>query len=337
MKALVTGAGGFLGRSILHRLLRDGVQVRALVRPGRTLDMAGVEVIEGDVCEDTAIMAATRGVDCVVHAAARVATTGSWEEFAEVNVRGTRRVIRCAVATNVQRIVHISSLSVYAVPFDGVTITEQAPYESEADARGGYSRSKLAADRVALDAARRGAPVVVLRPGLLYGPGRRPPLARQSFGVVGMKLLLATRRYTLPMAYVDNVADAVLLAARCDAAAVGQPFTLVDDNVRQADYVELYKAASGETWRAVFLPVGALAYAALVAERSLRMLRRRSPVTYHQVRRATRSAFYDCSRAERVLGWRPAVGVADGLRRTFASLQAPAGGAGTPALARVAS
>ena len=157
-----------------------------------------------------------------------------------------------------QRIVHISSLSVYAVPSDGVTITEEAPYESEADARGGYSRSKLAADRVALDAARRGAPVVVLRPGLLYGPGKRPPVARQSFGVAGVKLLLATPRYTLPMTYVDNVADAVLLAARCDAA-VGQAFTIVDDNVRQADYLALYKAASGETWRSLFLPVGAVA------------------------------------------------------------------------------
>jgi nucleoside-diphosphate-sugar epimerase len=334
MKALVTGANGFLGSSIVRRLLRDGVQVRALVRPGRALEIAGVERCEADICDDAAVTAAVSGCDAVVHAAARVATTGSWEEFAEVNVRGTRRVIRSAVAAGVRRIVYVSSLSVYAVPFDGVTITEDAPYESEADARGGYSRSKLAADRLALDAARRGAPVVVLRPGLLYGPGKRPPVARQSFGLAGVKLLLATPRYTLPLAYVDNVADAVLLAARCDAA-VGQAFTIVDDNVRQADYLALYRAASGETWRSFFLPVGAVALAALVAERGLRLLRRRSPVTYHQVRRATRSALYDCSRAQRVLGWRPEVGVEEGLRRTFASLQNPAGGTGAPALASV--
>jgi len=336
MKALVTGASGFLGRSILRRLLREGLQVRALLRPGRTIDLAGVEAVEGDICDEAAVVAATQGVDWVIHAAARVATTGSWEEFAEVNVRGTRRLIGCAVAAGVQRIVHISSLSVYAVPSDGVTITEDAPYESEADARGGYSRSKLASDRVALDAARRGAPVVVLRPGLLYGPGKRPPIARQSFGVAGMKLLLATPHYTLPLAYVDNVADAVLLAARSDAA-VGQAFTIVDDNVRQADYLALYKSASGESWRSFFLPVRLVAFAALIAERSLRMLRRRSPVTYHQVCRATQSALYDCARADRILGWRPTVNVAEGLRRTFASLQHPAGGTGTAALASVPS
>lgn len=336
MKALVTGANGFLGRSIVRRLLRDGVAVRALVRPGRSIDASGVEIVEGDICDDGAVATAVRDVDWVVHAAARVATTGTWEEFAEVNVRGTRRVIRAAVAAGVQRIVHISSLSVYAVPYDGVTITEDASYESEADARGGYSRSKLAADRAVLDAARRGAPVVVLRPGLLYGPGKRPPVARQSFGVAGVKLLLATPHYTLPMTYVDNVADAVLLAARCDAA-IGQAFTIVDDNVRQADYLALYRAASGETWRSLFLPVRAVALAALLAERGLRLLRRGSPITYHQVKRTTQSARYDCSRAERVLGWRPGVSVEDGLRRTFASLQSPTGGSGTPALASVTS
>ncbi|HVO23189.1 MAG TPA: NAD-dependent epimerase/dehydratase family protein [Candidatus Margulisiibacteriota bacterium] len=336
MKALVTGASGFLGRSIVRRLLRDGIEVRALMRPGRRFEIAGVELAEGDICDDAAVAAAVRGVDWVVHAAARVATTGSWEEFAEVNVRGTRRLIRAAVGAGVQRIVHISSLSIYAVSFDGVTITEDAPYESEAEARGGYSRSKLAADRAVLAAARCGAPVVVLRPGLLYGPGKRPPVARQSFGGGRVKLLLATPHYTLPLSYVDNVADAVLLAARCDAAA-GEAFTIVDANVEQAHYLSLYRAASGETWRAVFLPVGAVALAALLAEGGLRMLRRRSPVTYHQVRRATQSARYDCSRAERVLGWRPSVSVEEGLRRVFASLQNPASRTSTPALAGVIS
>jgi nucleoside-diphosphate-sugar epimerase len=327
MKALVTGANGFLGRSVVRRLLQDGVQVRALVRPGRPFDIVDVEVMEGDICDDGAVAAAVNGVEWVVHAAARVATTGIWEEFAETNVRGTRRVIRAAVAAGVRRIIHISSLSVYAVPFDGATITEDAPYESEMAARGGYSRSKLAADRLVLDAARRGAPVVVLRPGLLYGAGKRPPVARQGFDVGGMKLLLATPHYMLPLAYIENVADAVLLALRCDAA-VGQAFSIVDDNVPQADYVALYRAASGETWRSFFLPVDAVAFAALVIERSLRILRRGSPLSYHQVRRATQSARFDCSRAERVLGWQPTVGIEEGLRHAFAAARDSTSGPG---------
>jgi nucleoside-diphosphate-sugar epimerase len=250
-----------------------------------------------------------------------VETTGSWEAFAEPNIRGTRRVIQVAQAAAARRVVHISSLSVYAVPRDGVTITEDSAYESESSARGHYSRSKLAADRLALSAAARGAPVVVLRPGLLYGPGRRPPLARQSFTLAGIRLILASPDYTLPMSYVDNVADAVMLALTCPDA-VGQAFTVVDENVRQADYLAAYREASGERWRSLFLPVDVVAAAALVAERSLRLARRRSPVTYHQVRRATDRAWYDCSRAQRVLGWTPAVRIAEGLRRSFDSLRA---------------
>ncbi|HEX7408173.1 MAG TPA: NAD-dependent epimerase/dehydratase family protein [Candidatus Binatia bacterium] len=321
MKALVTGASGFLGRSVVRRLRSDGVEVRALVRAGRGLDDADVDIYPGDICDDAAVEGAVRGMDLVVHCAARVETTGKWEEFAEVNVRGTRRVIRAAQSAGVRRIVHISSLGVYAVPYDGVTITEDSAYESEGESRGHYSRSKLAADRVALDAARRGAPVVVLRPGLLYGPGKRPPLARQSFSVKQFKLILATPAYTLPMTYIDNAADAVSLAATADGT-VGQAFTIVDANVPQAEYAALYRDACGESWRPMFLPVGMIAAAAWGLERALRLARRRSPVTYHQIRRATRCAHYDCSRAEHLLGWRPAVSVQEGLRSTFASLRA---------------
>jgi len=321
VKVVVTGATGFLGRAVVQRLQREGVTVRAFVRAGRTCEGDGVEFCEGDLCNESSIAAAVCGVDWVVHAGARVATTGKWEEFAEANIRGTRRVIRAARAAGVQRIVHISSLSVYDVAQDDVTITEDSPYESEANARGHYSRSKLAADRVALWEAAHGAPVVVLRPGLLYGPGKRPPLARQSFGKAGFKFILATPRYTLPFSYVDNVADAVLLALQVPDV-VGKAFTVVDANVPQAELVAAYRAAAGERWRAVFLPVGLIAAVAWGVERGCRLARRRPPVTYHQIRRATRRAFYDCSRAAQLLGWRPAVGIQEGLQRSFASLWA---------------
>jgi nucleoside-diphosphate-sugar epimerase len=316
MRVLVTGANGFLGSAVVRALLRNGDDVRAFVRPGRAPDIAGVEVVEGDLADVDSLERAVRGVEGVVHAGARVSTTGKWEEFAEVNVRGTRRIINAARNAGARVIVHVSSLSVYAVPEDGVTITEDSAYESETQSRGGYSRSKLAADRAALYESARGAPVVVLRPGLLYGPGRRPPVARQSFQAGPFKLLLARKRYPLPLSYVENVADAVVLALQCKPA-IGKAFTIVDDNVKQADYVELYRSVAHENWRPVYLPVGAVAVAARMAERALGLLRRRSPVTYHQVRRATDGARFDSSRAREILGWQPKVSVHDGLRACF--------------------
>ena len=164
MKALVTGANGFLGRRIVRRLAvkvsRYGPGAARPQHRCRRRDFRGRCLRRGHR------RGGRQGRDSVVHAAARVATTGGpWEAFAEPNIRGTRRVIRAAQGAGVRRIVHISSLGVYAVPRGGVTITEDSPYESESSARGHYSRSKLAADRLALSEAQRGAPVVVLRPG----------------------------------------------------------------------------------------------------------------------------------------------------------------------------
>jgi len=115
--------------------------------------------------------------------------------------------------------------------------------------------------------------------------------------------------------------------------AVGKAFTVVDSNVAQSELVAAYRAAAGESWRTVYLPVGLVAGAAWCAEHALRMARRRSPVTYHQIRRATDSAWYDCSRAEQLLGWRPRVELHEGLRRSFASLAATPvlSGGGAPA------
>jgi nucleoside-diphosphate-sugar epimerase len=325
VKVLVTGANGFLGQAIVRRLLEEGWQVRALLRPGRTVDFPEVEVVCGDLCDEASIRRAMDGVDAVVHAGARVTTTGKWEEFAETNIRGTRRVIHAARAAGVRRVVHISSLSVYDVPTDDVKITEDSAYESEANGRGHYSRSKLAADRLALWEAQRGAPVVVLRPGLLYGPGKRPPLARQSFDAGRWKLLLARRDYPLPYSHVDNVSEAVMRALSAPDSVAAQAFTIVDANLPQHEVVNEFRALAGESWSPVYLPVGLVATLAWCAERALRLARRRSPVTYHQIRRATNRATYDCSRAQQLLGWQPRIDVHSGLAGAFAALSKPQG------------
>jgi hypothetical protein len=93
---------------------------------------------------------------------------------------------------------------------------------------------------------RDGAPLTIVRPGLLYGPGRNPPLARRSVAVGPLRVLLARPGYLLPLSYVDNVADAIALAARVDAAA-GRAYTIVDAHARQAT-TRVSPAAAGARW-----------------------------------------------------------------------------------------
>jgi nucleoside-diphosphate-sugar epimerase len=317
MRALVTGATGFLGRAIVARLRADGHRVRALVRDPAAACAAEERCI-GDLRDREALRRAIEGVDAVVHAAARVSTIGTWEEFEAVNVRATEQVIACAVAAGVRRIVHVSSLSVYGVPYDGATITEESPYEAGGDERGLYARSKLAADRVAQTAAAAGAPVTIVRPGILYGPGRHPSLARRAVAVGPVRLILASPQYRLPLAYVDNIADAIALALATERAA-GRTYTLVDVHAPQAEYARLYREASGATWRAVYVPLGIVRLAAMAAERGARLFGRTPPLTRHQVERTIRSAVFTTDRAREELGWQPRVELREALRRSFAS------------------
>lgn len=320
MKALVTGATGFLGRPLVARLRADGVSVRALVRGGREGSVDADEVSIGDLADPTTFPEALRGVDVVFHAGARVSTVGTWQEFETVNVRATRELIRMAAEAGVQRFVHVSSLSVYSVPYDGAVIAEDSPYDESAEERGGYARSKLEADRVAQEAIREGRPVVVVRPGLIYGPGRRPSLARRAFSIGPMRILLAGRGYRLPLAYVDNVADALLLAAKVERAK-GRTYTIVDAQPRQDEYAQLYRRVSGEGWTPIYPPLALVRGGVTVLEAACRLARRRSPITRHQVERTVRSAVFDVRRAADELGWEPAVPVEEALRRTFASLR----------------
>jgi nucleoside-diphosphate-sugar epimerase len=318
---LVTGAAGFLGGAIVARLRADGVRVRAFVRPGRTV--AADEVQEGDLRDPEALRRAVAGVDAVVHAGARVATSGDWAEFEATNVTATANLIDAARAAGVGRFVHVSSLSVYAVPNDGAVVREDSAYDDAGGERGFYARSKLLADQAAMAASAAGAPVTVIRPGLLYGPGQRPPLARRAIGVGPLKLLMARRGYLLPLAYVENVADAIALAVT-HPKAQGRAYTIVDFHAPQADYAKLYRQMQGANWVPVYLPLRLLRAGVSGVETLARLAGRRAPISRHQVDRTLRSATFSTRRAQEELGWQPRIALDEALRRSFAGPRPPA-------------
>ncbi len=225
MKLLVTGAAGFLGRQIVSHALARGHEVLAVVRPGCDVSACGwfgkelVTVIEADLAADnvcTLLQDLLVGVDAVVHTAG--ALTGSDAEHAHTTVQPTQTLTDAMLTSGCRRLVLISSLSVYgyaALP-DGCQLDETTPTEPDTQQRDAYCRAKLAQEAVVLKAAQsQGLMVSVLRPGMMYGPGR---WWSARLGVrTGLLALVPGGRAALPLCHVANAAVAVVLAAEHDS------------------------------------------------------------------------------------------------------------------------
>jgi nucleoside-diphosphate-sugar epimerase len=321
VKALVTGATGFLGRHLVERLLLEGEEVWVLARQraaAADLEAQGARVVEGDVRRWPSLRTAVRGMDCVYHAAALVAGAGRWVDFLEINVLGTERLIQAALEQGVGRVVHVSSIGVYPELQAGATLTEDAGYDDN-PSRGGYTRSKIWADRLAAwYAAERGAPVTIVRPGTIWGPGGKNNPVRAGVRVGPLAFVFGDGGNVLPLTYVDNVVDALVLAGR-HGVAVGRAYHIVDDEkITQRVFLERLASALGVEPRALYVPLPALrpvAAAADLAKAALRGGRRSPQGMFSRITRSLQTMHYDTSRAKAELGWKPRVDFEEALTR----------------------
>src|SRR5258708_22053349 len=220
MKVLVTGASGLLGGHVAELELERGYAVRVLVRPGESvpwLIKAGAEVYQGDLTDRTSLEAAVDGIDRVLHSAARTGPWGPESEYELVNVRGPKILLEAAMAAGVQRFVHVSSITVHGTDING-TADEMSPLRGGSDP---YSRTKVAGEQLLQQMIRdKGAPVTIVRPGLIYGPrdansfGRFVKLVEQ-----GKMVIIGSGNNHLRLIYVTDVARGMLLASEADQAS----------------------------------------------------------------------------------------------------------------------
>jgi nucleoside-diphosphate-sugar epimerase len=230
MKALVTGANGFLGRHVVGSLLARGIDVRAMVRPATSLRALGwpaaVEVFRADLRTSRELPQAFEGVDVVIHLAA-VVSGGEDAQFAGT-VAGTERLLEAMAATVCRRLVLCSSFSVYDYSAISGTLDEKSPLHQTPDlyTRDGYTISKWWQERVTRRAAEKhGWDLTVLRPGFIWGRDQGYLAALgQQFGRHHLVIGPLTR---IPMTHVENCADVFALAA-ADARARGQTLNIVD-------------------------------------------------------------------------------------------------------------
>jgi 2-alkyl-3-oxoalkanoate reductase len=318
---LVTGAAGFLGSHVTQLVAEGGERPRVLVRPGEgvaRLAHVDVDIHWGDVADPTALEAAVSGADCVIHCAARTGPWGPEPEYQRTNVRALETLVRAAMAAGVPHIVHVSSITVHGNDIGG-TAGENAPLREEPNP---YSRSKVAGERLLERMIReKDAPVTIVRPGWIYGPGDHASFGRLAQRIADGRMLMIGRGDNhLPLIYVRDVARGVLLASEAEQA-VGRAYLLVNDEpVTQRDFISAIAAELDVPVPTRHLPYRLALSTAAVAETIGRLARRKNPppVMRYGMQLLGGENRASVTRAREELGFEPLVDVAEGVRRSVA-------------------
>ena len=326
MKVLVTGGGGFLGEAVCRLLAARGDAVRSLQRRrSAALDALGVDQRLADIRDGEAVRRAVAGCDAVVHCAAKAGAYGPDREYREINVEGTRNVLAaCAHAD--ARLVHTSSPSVVHDGRDLNGVDESAPYAARFSAP--YPRSKAAAERLVLSAAGT-VPATVLRPHLIWGPGD-PHFLPGLLANRHRMWLIGTADKTIDTVYVDNAAEAHLLALDrldADSPVRGRAYFITQgDPCTFAAWVNALLAAAGAPPLRRRVPARPAWLAAALLETACRLaatagLHAEPPLTRFLVEHASTAHWFDISAARRDLGYEPRVTTAEGMARLAAHLR----------------
>jgi dihydroflavonol-4-reductase len=310
VRALLTGATGFVGAAVARALLREGWEVRALVRPAadrRNLQGLGLETVTGDINDAAALTVAAAECEAVLHAAAdyRLGARNP-QELYRTNVEGTRNVLAAAHAAGARRIVYTSSVATIGIPADGSPGSETTPV-TLADMIGHYKRSKFLAELVARDAARAGAPVIIVNPSTPVGPGDvKPTPTGQLVRDAACGRMPAYVDTGLNVVHVDDVAAGHLLALQ--RGRVGESYILGGENLSLRAILTGIARLVGRRPPRIQLPARALLPVAFAAERIARLTGGTTRITVEGVLLAQKRMFFSSDKAARELGYgfRPA-------------------------------
>ncbi len=321
MKVLVTGGGGFLGSAICKQLAAAGHAVRSFSRNRHAaLDALGVEQRLGDIASMELVIEASKGVDAIMHCAAKVAPWGQVEDFYEANVRGTDNVLAACELNEIRKLVFTSSPSVVQNGTDQEGITESAPYAQPF--MNAYAHTKALAEQHVLAANGPQLATVVLRPQIVWGPDDPTFLpAVLARARAGRLRFIGKTPKKIDTIYIDNAADAHVLAL--EKLGVGSPiagkkyFISQGEPVFNEDLLNGWLNAGGfppETRRLPEAPLRFLANAFEGAYGALG-IQKSPPLTRFVVDRMSTALWFDISAARNELGYAPRVSLAEGMAR----------------------
>lgn len=320
-RALVTGAGGFLGGAIARRLLARGWAVRSFAR-GEYPELAatGVECVRGDLADDEAVTEAVAGCDLVFHVAAKAGAWGPESEYYQANVVGTHNVLAACRAMAVRRLIHTSSPSVVHGGDHIRGGDERLPYADHYDAP--YPRTKAMAEQAVLASNDGELATVALRPHLIWGPGDTQLVPRiVARARAGRLRLVGDGSNLVDSVYIDNAADAHLAAADVlapESACAGRAYFITNgEPLPLRELINGIVGAAGlpPVTRSIPLRAAVAVGAALEVFHHLARPSIEPLMTRFLARQLATDHWFDITAAKRDLGWEPKVSVAAGFDR----------------------
>ncbi|MCL4492370.1 MAG: NAD-dependent epimerase/dehydratase family protein [Nitrospirae bacterium] len=304
MRALVTGATGFIGFHVARLLGDRGVRVAALVREESdvsALEALHVELCRGDVRDFESVCKALKGCSHLYHLAAdyRLWVPDPWNMY-QVNVQGTINIMKAAMKMGVERVVYTSTVGALAAGRNSRPSNEDTPVSIK-EMIGHYKRSKFIAEKEVCKYLEQGAPVVIVNPSTPVGPMDRKPTPTG-------KMIVDFLNGMIP-AYLDtglNFVDVEDVAAGHWHAAlhgrIGQKYILGNRNMTLREFFEVIAAITGRKPPKVRLPYLPVLCAAYINETLSKWITNKHPrIPLTGVRMARKYMYFDCSKAVREL------------------------------------
>jgi nucleoside-diphosphate-sugar epimerase len=334
---LVTGSTGFIGARVVETLLTRGFRnVRCFARPSsdvsrleaiaRRHEGARVDVIKGNLLSRQDCLTATLDAAVVLHLAAGTGEK-SFPDAVMTSVVTTRNLLDAILFHKcVRRFVNVSSFAVYSNAQNPRRrcLDEACPVDHHPELRGDpYCFAKVKQDELVADYGKRfGVPYVIVRPGCVYGPGKHDINGRIGVGTFGIFLHLGGSN-TIPFTYVDNCADAIVLAG-LRPGIDGEVFNIVDDNLPSSrQFLRWYKK-NVRRFRSIYVPHAASHALCYVWERYSTWSEGQLPPVFNRRRwhafwKKTR---YSNDKVKSRLGWAPTVPLSEGFKRYSESYRA---------------
>jgi nucleoside-diphosphate-sugar epimerase len=319
---LITGATGFVGGHVAEAAAARGDSVSIIARADSNtalLERLGATIHRGDITDPELVRRSVEGADVIVHCAAKVGDWGPVEEYRAVNVDALRTLLEACHNRPLHRFVHMSSLGVYAAKHHHGTDENEPPPPRHMD---GYTQTKVEAEHLALDAHRlHGTPVVVLRPGFIYGPRDRTVLPKlaENLRAGRVRYIGDPDKALMNTIHVANLVDAVFLAVD-NPKAVGQIYNLTDgERVTKRKFFSTIAQGLGTPPPGRPVPLFLAKLAARIVEgRARRRGKKEAPrVTQARIKLLGLNLDFSIEKARRELGYSPKVTFDQGMKETL--------------------